>query len=148
MSGPAQAAPRGLASPMVWPARGKITTYFGVVEPTAPRGHAGLDIAAPLDTPVLAAYPGKVVRSEMDENGYGNLVVIEHDNGFQTWYAHMQRRKVKKGDLVYGGERIGDMGSTGYSTGSHVHFEVRDEGVLRDPLNFLPDLASRPIHLG
>jgi murein DD-endopeptidase MepM/ murein hydrolase activator NlpD len=121
----------------IWPTRGEITTYFGEVGPYSPRGHAGIDVAAPQGTPVLAMDQGEVLKAYWNEDGYGGLVIIGHPSGYETWYGHLSRFSVEKGEIVKRGERIGSMGSTGYSTGSHLHFEVRQEGQLLDPLNFL-----------
>lgn len=125
----------------VWPSVGEITTYFGEVGPYAPRGHAGLDIAADSGTPILAADDGEVLKAYWNEDGYGGLIVIEHPSGYETWYGHLSRLGVEKGEHVDRGEMIGRMGSTGYSTGPHLHFEVRQEGDLRDPLMFLAESA-------
>jgi murein DD-endopeptidase MepM/ murein hydrolase activator NlpD len=119
-----------------WPARGEITTYFGEVGDTSPRGHAGLDIAAPAGTPVLAAFEGKVVRSGWGD-AYGNLVVIEHAGGYETWYGHLDTLGVSEGQVVSHGARVGTVGSTGYSTGPHLHFELRLNHELRNPMRYL-----------
>jgi murein DD-endopeptidase MepM/ murein hydrolase activator NlpD len=120
-----------------WPTSGIITTYFGAVGGLSPRGHSGLDIAAPMDTPILAADEGEVLKAYWNEDGYGGLVVIGHPSGYETWYGHLDRFNVNTGDHVNRGQKIGLMGSTGLSTGSHLHFEVRQGGQLRDPLDFL-----------
>ncbi|HEX9372062.1 MAG TPA: M23 family metallopeptidase, partial [Roseiflexaceae bacterium] len=140
--GPAMRRLHPLFAP-VWPSMGEITTYFGEVGPYAPRGHAGLDIAADTGTPILAADEGEVLKAYWNEDGYGGLIVIEHPSGYETWYAHLSRLGVEKGEHVSRGETIGRMGSTGYSTGSHLHFEVRQEGELRDPLKFLAESALK-----
>jgi murein DD-endopeptidase MepM/ murein hydrolase activator NlpD len=128
----------------IWPTVGQITTYFGEVGPYSPRGHTGLDIAAPNGTPVLAADEGEVLKAYWDDQGYGGLVIIGHPSGYETWYAHLSRFEVSRGDTVKRGDEIGRMGSTGYSTGPHLHFEVHEDGQLRDPLAFLKaaDLKS------
>lgn len=128
----------------VWPTGGEITTYFGEVGPYSPRGHAGLDIAADSGTPILAADEGEVLKSFWNDEGYGGLIVIGHPSGYETWYGHLSRLGVEKGDHVARGELIGRMGSTGYSTGPHLHFEVRQDGELRDPLKFLSQGALQP----
>lgn len=90
-------------------------------------GHNGVDIAAPLNTPILAAASGEVIISRYGgwNGGYGNYVVIKHSNGTQTLYAHMNETMVSQGDKVTKGQQIGKMGNTGDSSGVHLHFEVR-----------------------
>jgi len=140
--GPAMRTLHPLFAP-VWPSVGEITTYFGEVGAYSPRGHAGLDIAADSGTPILAADEGEVLKAYWNEDGYGGLIVIEHPSGYETWYGHLSRLGVEKGEHVSRGEMIGRMGSTGFSTGSHLHFEVRQDGDLIDPLKFLAESALR-----
>jgi murein DD-endopeptidase MepM/ murein hydrolase activator NlpD len=128
----------------IWPSRGEITTHFGESGPLSPRGHSGLDIAADSGTAILAADDGDVLKAYWNEEGYGGLVVIVHVSGYETWYGHMSRFSVEPGEHVRRGERIGSMGSTGYSTGPHLHFEVRRDGELHDPLEFLRESALQP----
>jgi murein DD-endopeptidase MepM/ murein hydrolase activator NlpD len=130
-------AQRGAGRELVWPTRGVITTYFGEVGPYSPRGHAGLDISAAWGSPVVAMDRGRVLVAGWDPYGYGIKVVVDHGAGRTTLYAHLARVDVEAGQRVAGGQRIGLLGSTGYSTGPHLHFEVRQDGVLRDPLRFL-----------
>jgi murein DD-endopeptidase MepM/ murein hydrolase activator NlpD len=132
----AETADRGEA-PMVWPASGPITTHFGEVGPTSPRGHAGLDIGAPWGAPVIASADGTVVVATRNGGPYGQYVVLEHGDGFRTLYAHLSRIDVAAGQAVEQGDGIGRVGSTGYSTGPHLHFEVREDGALRNPLSYL-----------
>ncbi|MDQ4120376.1 MAG: M23 family metallopeptidase [Acidobacteriota bacterium] len=95
--------------------------------------HAGLDVAAPLGTPVVAAGKGTVTFSGAD-GGYGNVVIIEHADGkVTTRYAHLARCDVSAGDVVVSGQQIGLVGSTGRSTGPHLHYEVRIDGKTVDP---------------
>lgn len=115
-----------------WPVTGTITSRFG-----GRRRHTGLDIAAPRNTPVLAAADGEVTYSGNGLRGYGNLVVIDHGQGVVTLYAHNRRNLVRKGDRVRRGERIARVGSTGHSTGPHVHFEVQIDGRRVDPQQYL-----------
>lgn len=96
------------------------------------RRHMGVDLPYSTGTPVKAAFDGKV-RASMYYKGYGNLIVIRHENGLETVYAHLSRRDVKTGDWVRSGEVIGLGGSTGHSTGPHLHFEVRYKGFAFDP---------------
>ena len=122
----------------VWPAGGPITTYFGQVGWTSPRGHAGLDIAAPWGAPVRAAAGGRVIVATRAGGAYGVQVIIDHGNGLRTVYGHLSELHVGTGEQVERGEQIGLVGSTGFSTGPHLHFEIRQNGELRDPLRFLP----------
>ena len=120
---------------LAWPVDGRITSRFGT---RWGRMHYGLDIAAPTGTPVLAAAPGKVTYAYW-AGSYGMLVTIDHGNGVETRYAHNSRILVKVGDEVQQGQRIALVGSTGNSTGPHLHFEVLVDGENRDPLDWLPD---------
>ena len=100
--------------------------------------HKGIDIAGVAEgTDIYAVYSGTVVRSELNQNGYGNFIVIDHGNGYCTAYAHMSFRNVSVGDTVSVGEVIGGIGTTGDSTGIHLHFEVRWGDEFRNPANFL-----------
>jgi len=133
---PTPPAPSAVVSGFIWPLAGPITDYFGT-----PRGggtyHRGLDIGAPTGTPIVAAAPGQVVLASAGY-GYGNYVVIRHDNGYETLYAHFSQIYVGQGQWVAQGETIGAVGSTGWSTGPHLHFEVRVGGIAVDPLYYLP----------
>lgn len=119
--------------PSSWPliaGRGKITSQFGYRKDPfhrRVRHHDGTDIAAPTGTPVRATAKGRVVYSAFD-GAYGNLVKIDHGNGIQTWYAHLSKRTVSEGDVVAKNDRIGHVGSTGRSTGPHLHYEVHVNG--------------------
>jgi murein DD-endopeptidase MepM/ murein hydrolase activator NlpD len=106
--------------------------------------HAGLDFKGPVGTPILAAAKGKVVLAGFN-GGYGNSVEIRHANGLVTRYAHLSGVHVRRGQMVERGVRIGRMGSTGRSTGSHLHFEVRLNGQAINPRKFLeanPDVLK------
>lgn len=109
----------------IWPARGVLTSGYGW---RWGRMHKGIDIAAPIGTPVVAAAPGVVVTAGWNSGGYGNLVEIRHPDGSLTLYAHNNRILVKVGQSVDQGQQIAEMGSTGYSTGPHSHFEVHIPG--------------------
>jgi murein DD-endopeptidase MepM/ murein hydrolase activator NlpD len=99
--------------------------------------HSGLDIAVPSGTQVKAADGGKVLISGWN-GGYGYYIAIDHGNGISTAYAHNSRLLVKEGDVVYQGQVIAGSGSTGLSTGPHLHFEVRINGAPVDPVKYLP----------
>jgi murein DD-endopeptidase MepM/ murein hydrolase activator NlpD len=98
--------------------------------------HAGLDFAAPVGTPILAAAGGVVSAAEQNP-AYGNMVVVDHGNGLQTLYAHASKLEVRAGDIVRTGQQIARVGSTGRSTGAHLHFEVHVKGVPQNPARFL-----------
>jgi murein DD-endopeptidase MepM/ murein hydrolase activator NlpD len=129
----------------ILPVHGRPTSGFGDrVDPinhTVSR-HPGFDLAAPTGTPVGAAAAGKVVRAGA-AGTYGNLVVIRHADGLETRYAHLSRVDVKVGDEVPQGAQIGAVGTTGRSTGPHLHFEVREAGEAIDPRPLLPQV-KRP----
>jgi murein DD-endopeptidase MepM/ murein hydrolase activator NlpD len=99
--------------------------------------HAGIDLAGPIGTPVYATADGIVGRSEWNSGGYGNLVEINHGQGIQTRYGHLSRRIAAAGQRVHRGDLIGLMGSTGRSTGSHLHYEVRIDGRAVNPIPFM-----------
>ena len=100
--------------------------------------HMAIDLAAPIGTPVYAADTGRVVKVGWSEIGYGYRIVIDHGIDYVTLYAHLSEYFVQPGDIVQKGEIIGRVGSTGNSTGPHLHFEIRDYGHLIDPLLVLP----------
>jgi len=122
----------------LWPARGPITTYFGEVGWTSPRGHAGVDISAPWGAPVVAAAGGRVLLATRAGGGYGIEIILDHGDGLRTVYGHLSELDVQTGEAISRGQLIGLVGSTGFSTGPHLHFEVRRNGELRDPLSLLP----------
>lgn len=99
--------------------------------------HKGIDYAAPAGTPIYASAAGKVIYSGYNSGGYGKLVIIEHSNGYQTYYAHNSKLYVNVGETVSQGERIAGVGSTGDSTGNHLHFEIRKNGSPVNPANYL-----------
>ncbi|SDE53894.1 Murein DD-endopeptidase MepM and murein hydrolase activator NlpD, contain LysM domain [Thermus arciformis] len=123
---------------MRWPLSGfRITTYFGQ-RGAFQRYHTGIDLAAPYGTPIVAAKAGQVEVAGWSSWGYGFHVVLDHGGGVETLYAHMSRIAVRPGAWVEAGQVIGYVGSTGWSTGPHLHFEVRVGGVARNPLAYLP----------
>lgn len=122
----------------IWPTSGTISSYFGSRTLYGVYDyHSGLDIAAPYGTNVVAADGGTVSFSGW-KNSYGNIVIITHDNGTQTYYAHNSSLLVSAGQKVYRGQSIAKVGSTGNSTGNHLHFEVRIGGTAVNPLSYLP----------
>jgi hypothetical protein len=110
------------------------------------RNHMGVDLPLPVGTPVYAAFDGRV-RCSMYNRGYGNVVIVRHASGLETTYAHLAERKVDAGDYVSAGDVIGLGGSTGRSTGPHLHFETRYEGYAFDP-QWLIDFASGTLRHG
>lgn len=122
-------APRGSGN-FMWPASGYLTQGYWL-------GHQAVDIGAPTGTPIYAADTGYVAATGW-MGGYGNYIIINHGNGFETLYAHLSEIRVIAGQGVQRGHIIGLMGSTGRSTGPHLHFEIRQGGIKRNPLGFLP----------
>jgi hypothetical protein len=118
-----------------WPLRGVITGRFG--DDRGDHAHQGLDIAAATGSPIKAAKPGRVIVAGY-LSGYGNAVYIDHGDGSQTRYAHLNSIGARVGQSVGYSSIIGTCGSTGDSTGPHLHFEVLIGGVARDPLGYLP----------
>ena len=98
--------------------------------------HTGIDIASTLGTPIVATAPGEIIATEWTD-GYGNIVIIDHGYGYESWYAHLSEFKVKPGQTVERGQLIGLMGETGSTTGSHLHFEIRLNGVPINPYEFV-----------
>lgn len=118
------------ATPLLWPAAARtITQYYKL-------GHLGLDIGAPIGTAIYAADDG-VVEISGWQNGYGNTILLRHNDGSKTRYGHFSKLYVSKGDTVTRGQTIGGMGSTGWSTGSHLHFEVIIGGKKKNPLTYI-----------
>lgn len=128
-SSPAFSAPFG--AQFVWPTTGQITQYFAWY-------HPGNDIANRAAPAVVASDGGTVIIAGwLDSSGYGNRVVIDHENGYQTLYAHLSNIYVNVGQTISRGQTIGQMGSTGRSTGIHLHFEIHFKGVPINPLSIL-----------
>jgi murein DD-endopeptidase MepM/ murein hydrolase activator NlpD len=117
-----------------WPARGPITSGFGY---RWGRLHAGIDIGAPSGAPIYAA-KGGVVSYAGTMGGYGNIIVIDHGEGMTTRYAHQSALGASVGQAVHPGDRIGSVGTTGSSTGPHLHFEVRINDQPQNPIGYLP----------
>jgi murein DD-endopeptidase MepM/ murein hydrolase activator NlpD len=126
--------------PSIWPVRGKITSEYGYrLHPILHYTifHEGIDIANPVWTPVSAT-AGGIVSFVGNQNDYGLMVKINHDGGrFVTYFAHLVQSAVEEGQVVNRGELIGYVGNSGRSTGSHLHYEVREEGNAQNPLSYI-----------
>ncbi len=120
--------------PLRWPVEGELTSRYGRREG---RGHDGIDIGAPEGTAVKAAAAGEVLFSAR-HGGYGNLVIVKHDAGLVTVYAHHQKNLVEKGQRVAAGQVIARVGTSGRASGPHLHFEVRRGTSPENPLRYLP----------
>lgn len=123
----------------VWPIHGRLTSYFGSrnLGMGTSSFHRGIDIAAPSGTPVGAARSGTVTFAGWSTQGYGNLVRVRHADGSETWYGHFSSIAVSVGQYVSQGAIVGRVGSTGISTGPHLHFELHERGTPIDPLSIL-----------
>ncbi len=130
---PAALSGRGAAQ-LAWPLKGVLYGRYGV---RAGRRHDGIDIAAPEGTTVGAAGAGTVIFAG-EQAGYGSIVIVKHESGLVTLYAHNSRLLVEEGARVRRGEAIAKVGQTGRTTGPHLHFEVRDGTRPRNPLLYLP----------
>jgi murein DD-endopeptidase MepM/ murein hydrolase activator NlpD len=120
----------------IWPSKGVLTSGFGR---RWGRMHKGIDIAAPVGTPIMASAPGEVISAGWNSGGYGNLVKVRHPDGSVTLYAHNSRILVRRGQKVDQGQQIAEMGSTGFSTGPHLHYEIHASGRgAQNPMAFLP----------
>jgi murein DD-endopeptidase MepM/ murein hydrolase activator NlpD len=125
-------APRSVGGDMlVWPVGGPLSTSFSP-------SHRGLDVVANKGIPVKAALPGRVVEATESAGPYGWYVMLEHGGGISTVYAHLSKIRVKVGDSLKKGQTVGEVGSTGQSTGAHLHFELRQSNVPIDPRPYLP----------
>lgn len=118
------------------PISGTITSRFGANSSVRSGTHTGLDIAAPKGTPIGAAASGTVTFAGT-KGSYGNMIVITHSSGVQTYYAHCNTLNAKVGDYVTQGQTIATVGSTGNSTGNHLHLEIRVNGVAYNPSNYV-----------
>ena len=127
------------ATPSIWPAEGRVTSPFGYrIAPLrlASEYHSGIDIANEAGTPIYAAADG-VIRHSGWAQGYGMCALVDHGFGYSTLYGHMSEILAKEGTVVRRGQVIGRMGSTGTSTGNHLHYEVWTGGLPRDPMKYL-----------
>lgn len=122
---------------LINPVSGVITSRFGSNDSVRDHSHTGLDISAPYGTPIKAAASGTVTYSGNANDGYGYYVIISHGNGVITLYAHCSQLLVSKGQTVRQGEVIAKVGSTGNSTGNHLHLEVRKNGITYNPQNYV-----------
>jgi murein DD-endopeptidase MepM/ murein hydrolase activator NlpD len=116
------------------------TSSFGVRSDPFGRGaamHAGIDLAGPAGTPIYATADGTVAQASWHNGGYGNLIRLDHGRGIETRYGHLQAMTVRPGERVRRGQMIGRMGSTGRSTGNHLHYEVRIDGRAVNPIPFM-----------
>jgi murein DD-endopeptidase MepM/ murein hydrolase activator NlpD len=126
--------------PSIWPVTGRLTDFYGPRRNPFGGGgefHPGQDIANAVGTPVIATANGKVIYANW-QNGYGRLIEIEHGNGITTRYAHLSKLEVVEGQEITRGQLIGLLGSSGRSTGPHVHYEVRINNETVNPLDYLP----------
>lgn len=119
----------------LWPLRGRIVRGFSRRKG---QKHDGLDIAAPLGSPIKAAASGRVVYSDDEIPGYGRVVIVEHRGNYYTVYAHNLVNLVKEGEWVKGGQVIAKVGQSGNAKGPHLHFEIRKGSKPLDPLKLLP----------
>lgn len=125
--------------PSLWPVNGSLVSHFGMrTDPFSGQGgfHPGVDIHAPIGTPIRAAADGRIVQGGWNA-GYGISVMIDHENGMHTLYGHMSRVELRVGQEVKRGQIIGLSGSTGHSTGPHVHYEVHVNGAPVNPYRYL-----------
>lgn len=123
-----------------WPVTGRLSSGFGWRQDPftgKKRFHDGADIAAPPGTSIRAVLSGKVTFNGI-KKGYGNVIILDHGHGLNTLYAHNSRNLAPVGSVVQAGSVIAEVGSTGRSTGPHLHFEVRKDGKVLDPMAFLP----------
>lgn len=132
----------GTGNSLFSPERGRITSGFGY-RARFKRVHKGIDIAMNVGDTVRAIMSGEVKRVDYEAGGYGNFIVIEHDNGMETRYAHLSRSLVDAGQRVFSGQVIALSGNTGNSTGPHLHFETRVNGEAVNPLSLLSPASDR-----
>lgn len=128
---PSRSAPDRL---LQWPTQGVLSSSFGM---RGGRLHAGIDISGERGTPIVAADEGIVLFSGRGPNGYGNTVMLHHSQGLITLYAHNERNVVRQGERIQRGQIVAFMGASGRASGTHLHFEVHQDGRLADPLRWL-----------
>jgi murein DD-endopeptidase MepM/ murein hydrolase activator NlpD len=130
--------------PSLWPVSGRLMGGYGVrSDPFSGEGamHTGVDISAPQGTPVRATADGIVLHAGWN-GGYGRCVIVDHGNNYQTWYAHLSRMDVIEGEEIRQGEMLGAVGTSGRSTGAHLHYEVRIGTTPVNPYRFLQRASS------
>ncbi len=140
-AGPVPAGAAHGSGHFAWPASGRLTALFNQIVCSPLLGcvhHSGIDIANGIGTSIKAADSGYVAFAGYRTDGYGRLIIINHGNGFTTYYAHLSVILVRKGQSVGRGQLIGRMGRSGNVTGVHLHFETRFNNIVRNPLNYLP----------
>ena len=121
-------------SRFIWPAEGRLTSEYG---PRKKSFHDGIDIAAPVGTPVVAAAAGEVIFSGI-LRGYGKVIIVRHNKGYASVYAHNSVNHAKEGQTVRQGQKLAEVGKTGRATGPNLHFEIRRNNKAQNPLEFLP----------
>lgn len=135
---------RGTAGSRIWQRplleEGIVTSAFGASRSGGP-GHHGVDIAVPAGSPIVAVHGGTVLEAGWKNDVYGNAVLLDHGNGWQTLYAHCSSVLVQAGERVEQGQRIALVGSTGNSTGPHLHLELHKDGVCLNPARYIRELA-------
>ena len=138
--------PAHAAGTWTWPVTGPVIRGYDPPDSPYGSGHRGIDIAAPIGTPVHAAGAGKVIVAGQ-QTGYGNVVMLQHGATYTTVYAHLSRfaTGIKQGARVAQGDVIGYVGETGWATGPHLHYEFRVDNVQKNPLTVaLPDAQAVP----
>lgn len=127
-------------SGFVWPVReGKVSSFFGSRRRDY---HEGIDINTARGNPIYAAKDGEVIYSSRKIKGYGNMIVVRHDSGLATVYAHNKKNLVRVGAKVRQGQLLAYVGATGKATGPHLHFEIRKGEIPQDPLLYLPQVRT------
>ncbi|MBN2372687.1 M23 family metallopeptidase [bacterium] len=121
----------------IWPLKGTITRGF---KNEGPIHHSGIDISSPIGTPIVSTASGRVIYDGDKMSGYGNMIIIKHNEEFSSVYAHNRVNLVKAGERVEKGQIIAEVGVSGRSTGAHLHFEIRKNKKPVDPLLYLPNL--------
>lgn len=135
--------PNPIEAGFIWPVHeGKVSSFYGQRRRDF---HEGIDIRCNRGSSIFAAKAGTVIYSSRKIKGYGNMIVIRHDDGTSTVYAHNRKNLVKRGSRVTQGQLLGYVGATGKATGPHLHFEIRKGELPQDPLLYLPQIRSPTI---